>query len=102
MGGNYWDSSGLTSLSGLSLVHLGVHFGGLFGVRVTGEEDHHKEQRRLIFALGPWCLTGRLPFYPLALRAFWNLRAQIYPPSPTLVVASGLYHTLRSGGTSGA
>ena len=82
MGGNYWDSSGLTSLSGLSLVHLGVHFGGLVGVGMTGEEDHHKEQRRLNFALGPWCLAGRLPFYPLGSESLLESKSTDISPIP--------------------
>lgn len=73
-------------------------------MRMTGKEDHRKEQRRLIFAPGPWCLAARLPFYPLGSEGLLESQAEhrYIPASLTLVVANGFYHTLRSGGTSGA
>ena len=75
----------------------------LWGLVWLEDEGHGKEQRRLIFALGPGCLAGRFLlhlFNPEGLQGSQSINVSSHPP--TLAMVRGFSHTLRSGGTDGA
>lgn len=66
---------------------------------MTGEEGHHKKQRRSILAPGPWYLAGRLPLYPLCSEDLSESQSTDISPHPLpRGLPSGFSHTLRSGG----